>query len=319
MAKEIGGYMELEHFHGKEMYPDLYKVNLGRTALVWLLQRIEHRRVFIPAYICESVIDSAAHAGFDVVLYGLDEELEPVWGPEGAPEPDDILYLVNYYGQLAQERIERCRDEFSCVIVDNAQAFYDRPVDGVHTIYTARKFFGLSDGAYIATDIDTAHDDITTDSSAGRMKHLIGRLEGSARDYYSEMLAVSDTFGTEIPRRMSPLTENLLKGIDYEYVRNRRRDNYHTLSRLLPDDNPFNRLMPECPWSYPYHHENGPELRKFLASRSIFVPTNWSYLLKKMPEGTLEHDWAADILPLPVDQRYSEEEMNIIAKAIREF
>lgn len=32
MKQEIGGYLELEVFHGKEYYPDLVKVNLGRTA-----------------------------------------------------------------------------------------------------------------------------------------------------------------------------------------------------------------------------------------------------------------------------------------------
>ena len=35
MKKEIGGYFELEDFGGKEYYPNLYKVNLGRTALRW--------------------------------------------------------------------------------------------------------------------------------------------------------------------------------------------------------------------------------------------------------------------------------------------
>ena len=38
MKQEIGGYLELEVFHGKEYYPDLVKVNLGRTALCWLLE-----------------------------------------------------------------------------------------------------------------------------------------------------------------------------------------------------------------------------------------------------------------------------------------
>ena len=38
MKKEIGGYFELEDFGGKEYYPNLYKVNLGRTALRWLMR-----------------------------------------------------------------------------------------------------------------------------------------------------------------------------------------------------------------------------------------------------------------------------------------
>ena len=107
--REIGGYMELEHMRGSEFYPELHRLNLGRTAFVWLLQNIPHNRVFIPQYICRSVPDSAAAAGFNVVRYRLDEHLQPVWGSEGAPGADDILYLVNFYGQLSPEEIRSWR------------------------------------------------------------------------------------------------------------------------------------------------------------------------------------------------------------------
>lgn len=314
--KEIGGYLGLESFRGREYYPGLYRLNLGRTALVWLLQRIRHRRVFIPSYICSSVIHSAEQAGFDVVTYGLDEALNPVWTESGSPEPDDILYLVNYYGQLSPDEIASYRDAYPCVIVDNAQAFYDRPVEGVHTLYSARKFFGVSDGAYLATDIDVSSDDIPADRSTDRLGYLAGRTEDGARAHYSGMLAVSDSFADEIPRRMSLLTANFLKAVDYSYVRDKRRENYMALSSLLPDDNPFLKRMPECPFAYPYRHENGVALRKHLAENNVFVPTNWTYLLTDMPADSLEYQWSSDILPLPVDQRCGEEDMRRIADLI---
>ena len=321
MPKEIGGYMELENFRGNELYGSLHKFNLGRTALVWLLRNIEHRRVFIPEYICNSVPDSAEAAGFEVVRYALDGSLEPVWGPAGEPGRDDIFYLVSFYGQLTEEDILKYHDRYPLMIVDNAQAFYDAPVslEGIHTIYTARKYFGLSDGAYVASSIPVDYDSMETDVSGGRISHLTGRLEENARGHYGEMLAVSDSFGSETPKRMSLLTENLLRGIDYDYVRQKRCENYRILQNLLPDDNPFNRHMPSAPFAYPFHHPDGVELRKHLAAQNIFVPTNWSYLLKKLPEGSLEYEWSANILPLPVDQRYGEEEMRIIADAVLNY
>ena len=210
------------------------------------------------------------------------------------------------------------------LIVDYAQAFYDEPVrePGIHTIYTARKYFGLSDGAYVASNAAGAAEDyalLETDCSGSRMKHLSGRLENNARDYYSDMLAVSSTFSDAIPMKMSPLTENFLGAIDYDYVQKKRLENYRTLSELLPGSNPFTQIMPSCPFAYPYYHEDGVALRKYLASQNIFVPTNWSYLLKTMPADSLEYKWSADILPLPVDQRYGREEMEIIANAIKSF
>lgn len=329
MNKEIGGYMELEHFRGAEMYGNLYKFNLGRTAFVWILQHVKHKRVFIPEYICSSVPGSAAAAGFKVVSYGLDEDLEPVWGPEGAPNEEDILYLVSYYGQLTEDTIRRWHEKHLIIIADYAQAYYDAPIDlpGVYTIYTPRKYFGLSDGAYVAlpsearTALSADYDSLKRDRSGGRIAHLTGRLEGNARDHYSEMLAASDEFATAEPAKMSLLTENFLRGIDYGFVQQKRCENYRILQELLPDNgpNPFIKRMPSAPFAYPYYHEDGINLRKYLAEQNIFVPTNWSYLIKKLPEGSPEYKWSADILPLPVDQRYGREEMEIIADAIKSY
>ena len=36
-----------------------------------------------------------------------------------------------------------------------------------------------------------------------------------------------------------------------------------------------------------------------------------------MPEDSLEFDYAANILPLPCDQRYSPEDMDIVAEVLK--
>ena len=321
MAKEIGGYLELEHFTGEEYYPDLLRLNLGRTALMWMIRALGCRRIFIPRYICESVIYGARRTGCEVVLYAIDETLRPLLSPEDLPGENDWLYVTNYYGQLSDEDIRELHRAFSGrIIVDHAQSFYQKPIDGIPCLYTCRKFFGLSDGAYVyAPSAAEDPDALPLDRSADRFAHILGRLEDTAREHYSEMLEVNHTFDDAPPARMSRLTENLLRGIDYEFVRRRRLENYTALQQLLPSDNAFTRRTPSAPFAYPYYHSDGIRLRKALAAKSIFVPTNWTYLLESLPEGSLERDWSANILPLPVDQRYGPEEMQIIADAIRNY
>ena len=51
----------------------------------------------------------------------------------------------------------------------------------------------------------------------------------------------------------------------------------------------------------------------------IFVPTNWRNILEEFDRDTMEYDWAANVLPLPCDQRYGAEEMQYIADSIREW
>ena len=117
---------------------------------------------------------------------------------------------------------------------------------------------------------------------------------------------------------MSKSTQNVLKGIDYDRVIRKRRENYAVLKKLLPSDNPFTVNDPFAPFAYPFYHPRGIELRKELAAKKIYVQTNWKYLLDKMPETSPEHVWSADILPLPVDQRYGPDEMKYIAEVIKQ-
>lgn len=318
MTKEIGGYLELEHFTGREYYPDFPRVNLGRTALVWLLRSVKCEALFMPYYICDTVTDAVRREGVRVVNYPLDEQLRPVFAPGSEPGRGDWIYLVNYYGQLSREEICAFRSRYDNVIVDNAQAYYDPPAEGVHTIYTCRKFLGVSDGAYLATNVPLCSIS-EEDHSLEYIQHLLGRFEQDASAWYGRMLQIAENFEHTPVRKMSVLTENLLRAVDDEHVIRRRRENYLTLRELLPSDNPFTKKMPAAPFAYPYAHENGVQLRKALAAQKIYVPTNWSALLKSCPEDSLEYRWSADILPLPVDQRYGAEDMKRIAEAIREY
>lgn len=150
------------------------------------------------------------------------------------------------------------------------------------------------------------------------MKHILGRYEQDAGTYYKDMLANAAKYeGMEL-RQMSRLTQNLLKAVDYETAKAKREENYRILSELLPSENIFNQIIPEGPFAYPYFHANGMELRRRLAAKKIFVPTYWKNILESCERDSLEYIWAADILPLPCDQRYGAEDMKYMAAVVRE-
>ena len=174
MKQEIGGYLELEVFHGKEYYPDLVKVNLGRTALCWLLESRKIETLYLPFFLCDSVIDACERQGTHVIFYPLDKDLAPVLPPDLSLHTGEYLYLVNYYGQLTDEKILYYKKHYKNIIVDHTHAFYQRPLPGVDTLYSCRKFFGLSDGAYLSTDA-TLTAEKEQDVSAKRMGHILGR------------------------------------------------------------------------------------------------------------------------------------------------
>ena len=318
MKQEIGGYLELEVFHGKEYYPDLVKVNLGRTALCWLLESRKIETLYLPFFLCDSVIDICLRQGIHVNFYSLNEDLTPALSPDLSLHPREYLYLVNYYGQLTDEKILAYQKIFGNIIVDHTHAFFQKPLKGVDTLYSCRKFWGVSDGAYLSTDAVLPMDK-PVDHSNKRMGHILGRYEENAGVYYQEMLQNAARYeGMEI-RRMSRLTENLLGAIDYETGRRKREENYRILSEALPSEFIFTRVTPEGPFVYPYYHKEGLKLRRWLAEHKIFVPTYWKNILEECTESSLEYQWAADVLPLPCDQRYGKEEMQYMAERIKEW
>ena len=318
MKKEIGGYFELEDFGGKEYYPNLYKVNLGRTALRWLLEGRGYTKIYLPVFLCESVTEACEQHGIRISRYQLGAELN-VLLPRKKLGESECLYLVNYYGQLTDEKILAYQKIFGNIIVDHTHAFFQKPLPGVDTLYSCRKFLGVSDGAYLSTDAELEPEKKPLDHSMGRMEHILGRYEYDAGTFYQKMLDNAANYHEMEIRRMSRLTGNLLRTMDYSGIKTRREKNYRLLAKLLPSRNAFTGKVPEGPFAYPYYHKNGLELRHWLAGRKIFVPTNWRNILEEFDRDTMEYDWAANVLPLPCDQRYGAEEMQYIADSIREW
>ena len=226
-------------------------------------------------------------------------------------------YLGTRLSILTDEKILAYQKIFGNIIVDHTHAFFQKPLKGVDTLYSCRKFWGVSDGAYLSTDTSLTENK-TVDYSAERMKHILGRYEHNAGTYYKDMLENAAKYDGMELRQMSKLTQNLLKAVDYDRAKKKREENYRILGELLPSESIFNQTVPEGPFAYPYFHADGMKLRRYLAEKKIFVPTYWKNIIENSETKSLEYTWAANILPLPCDQRYSVEDMKYMASVVRE-
>ena len=247
---EIGGYLELEHFDGREYYPDAVALNCARNAFAYLIEARHIHDVWIPWFVCASVEQAAGRYDLDVHRYAVDNRLRPDWstielGPEG------YLYLIDYYGLLSDDEIrEAAARADNRIVVDEVMAFFHKPVDGLDTIYSTRKFFGVPDGAYLSTD---AHIDreLPTDESFDRMRFVLGRFERSANEFYQLASDNNKFFITEDIKLMSPLTHNILRAVDYPRVMSIRERNYAYLRTRLDGINGLSVCDHPGPFMYP--------------------------------------------------------------------
>jgi len=312
--KEIGGYFGLEHFTDRAMYSDLIAVNSARNALVYLIKARKIKKLFIPYFLCDSVSSVCDREGCAYDCYHIDKEFRPLF--ERKLGEGEYLYVVNYYGQLDDRFVLSLKKKHGRIILDNVQAFFSLPVAGIDTLYSCRKFFGVPDGGYVATDA-ILEGDMPQDISMDRMKHILGRYEGAcAGDYYGDFKENDRSFVDLELRRMSKLTRNLLNAIDYEHVKRKREENFKVLHDALGDQNKLSVKLPAGPYAYPFYCKDGMKVKRLLAERKIFVATLWPNVLHL--DASLEKDYAENILPLPCDQRYGKEDMfRIIAEVLK--
>lgn len=314
--KEIGGYFSFERLINDEYHHNLIRINTARNALLYILKAKEIKKVYLPYFLCNSVSEMLHKNGYEFEHYKINDEFMPQFN--GNIQNNECLYVVNYYGQLSNEKVTLLKQKFNQIILDNTHAFFQKPLSEVDTLYSCRKFFGVPDGAYLSTNKKIGEQLEVDASSNLRMKHLLGRFEGKASDYYSNFQEAERLFKVEPLKYMSEFTQNILGAIDYENVRQIRNRNYSFLESELKNSNKLSLVVPDGAFAYPLYIENGMEIRKRVIKRNIYIPTLWPNVLENMSAESLEYKWAANILPLPCDQRYTIEDMEYIINCLQE-
>lgn len=312
---EIGGYLELEHFDGREYHEGAVCLNAARSCLLYLVEARGIGRIWIPAFLCDSVPQSLKTAGVGVSTYEVTADLRPDYDSIDLRE-GDYLYLVDYYGQLDEKDVLAARD--ACggrLVLDEVQAFFRRPLPGIDTIYCCRKFFGVPDGGYLYTDAHLERK-LPQARSSQHMVHVLGRMDDGANVHYGEYSASEHLFGSEPVAAMSELTHNLLRAIDYQAVAEARLRNFSLVSERLGTRNELAPVARAGAYMYPFLTRGASPIRKAMQQRKVYVPTLWpgSASLEGM-SGRLSRD----ILPLPIDQRYGVDDMTYMCDLLLEL
>jgi len=311
----IGGYFELELNKGEEFHKNAIRLNTGRNAFEYILRAKGYKKVYLPYYTCDVMLEPIRKLNIDCQFYNIDRQFRPIFDFSNI-ENNDVFVYTNYFGlcdNITKEVSLLCKN----LIVDNSQAFYSMPLPQVDTFYSARKFFGVPDGAYLYTD-KLLHNNFETDFSYQRFQHLLGRIDVGAEDFYSEFKKNDEALINQPIKLMSKLTQHLLSGINYEAIAKIRIDNFQYLHSKLKKSNNLNieLINKNVPTVYPYLTINGIELKRKLIKNKVFVVTYWPNESICYDHNTIEFNLLNDLLPLPIDQRYNEEVLKKIIELI---
>ena len=311
----IGGYFSLELPLFKEYHQGAIKLNTGRNCLEYILRCRHYKKVYIPYYTCDVILEPFHKLGTKYSFYHINLDFEIV--DDIHPQMGEAILYTNYYG-LKQRYVEKLAERYGQqLIIDNTQAFYAKPIDGIDTFYTCRKFFGVPDGAYLYTD-KLLDEELEQDVSYERMSFLLKRIDLGAEAGYADFREQSHLLIGQPIKRMSKLTERLMQSIDYEKSAHTRRNNFCILHELLKKTN-NNRITLDdnaVPMVYPYYSDKE-RLREYLINNKIFIARYWPNVLEWCQSGDWEYQLSENLVFLPIDQRYNEEAMEIILNLIK--
>lgn len=313
MMKEIGGYIELDQYHLPMLHEKAIALNCGRNCLAYLILTKKIEKLVIPYFLCDSVKKLCEREHVKVRYYHIDQSFMP---ENVEIQEDEWLYIVNYYGQYTCEQICSLKKQYDRIIVDNAQAYFCDPIENIDTLYTCRKFFGVADGAFLYTD-KTLETELEIDESFERMHFILGRFERTASEFYGEYASNNHMFANEPVKQMSRLTKNLLHAVDYDHIKSQRTANFECYAERLCNINSLELHTAEGAFAYPLLIEDGARVRKKLQAMKLYIPTLWPNVAAETPKDSLEYHYSNDILPLPCDQRYGEDEIDYIVSQIK--
>lgn len=312
----IGGYFELELPQpGPFLHERAILLNTGRSCFEHVIAAARARRVLLPDYTCDVMLEPLRKLGIEHRFYAVEESLEIAGSPD--PAPGELLVYTNYFGLKGEYCRHLAKRHGDRLVLDCSQALFFPPPEECHSFYSPRKFVGVPDGGCLYTPWSLAAP-VANDASHERYSALVGRIDMGPEAAYAAFKAREAALADLPILGMSASTRRLLRLIDFDAVAQRRRENFARLHDAL---GARNRLVldlgdEDVPMVYPYWTDD-PNLRERLRSVRIFVGTYWPNVFDWCREGELALELARNLLPLPIDQRYGPGAMDrIVATAV---
>ncbi len=288
----------------------------GRSCFNLILKSLKPKKVYLPFYICDVMLVPLTENGTQYEYYSIDQNLDPLFS-KPLLEGEYFVY-VNYFG-IKSDTVAHLYRRFQLnLIVDNTQAFFEKSLSYLN-FNTCRKFFGVSDGAFLysPSSLTMGTEFISHSNNEINNEHLIDLKEGRREVAFKKYQEAEIRFDTKI-EAISDYSFDLINGIDMNWVKVKRQENFSVLHKGLSKFNALSIDVGESvPFCYPFL-----SLKKInrldLIKMKIFFPILWPNVNEGgVADFSVEKNLAECCFPLPIDHRYGASEMNFIVEQIQ--
>lgn len=298
-----------------------FMLHNARSILAEIVQTVKVSRVWFPAYICSDFVEGAANTQVDFYPVGEKLEADIDW-LSNRLAPGDLVVVIAYFGRAANADILELASMRSDVlwIEDRAQAFDCGPRWADWTIYSPRKLVGVPDGG-IGVKLTGSAEQPASDKVCSVASHLPGMaryedIESANNNWWFPLFRQAEGEMKVSNRAISRLTHAILSATDSSEIAYRRFANYSILAARLNEFGILPHDMKDVPFGYPIRLRDCDRVWARLIAKRVFAPRHWADLPSPADNFAIEHALSRQLITLPCDQRYSPDEMHILADLV---
>lgn len=318
---EVGGYFEFDLPDlGQFPYPKAIKYVSARSAFFDLLAQNNIKKIWMPKFICDSMIEPLLILDIDIQYYDLDERFYP--NIPSCLEANSYLLYVNYFGLCTNIQKELLSIyPGSQLIFDHSQAFFVKPFDCFATIYSIRKFLPVAEGGLLICETLTEpnYEYRDVEDMLQQYQHCFIRRLSNASEAYKIFNDNEMSLNGCTPKNISGITEELINCFDYSSIQSKRLENFKFLHTFLGSINQLHIDIDNLtsPLTYPLLLEK--KISNSLIDNNIFTPTYWLDSLQRLDAESFETKFVLNTTHIICDQRYTQQEMQFQIDKIREY
>ena len=302
----------------------------ARSGLAYVIKQLSPSVVWLPSYLCVSVLEAVNKCMTEVKFYEVSYNLEIralEW--TGQVRKGDVVVFIDYFGCPYDVSLaNRIKERGAWILEDACQALLSE--NNGHAsdfiLFSPRKFLAVPDGGIIGINCDVGMVDerlecAPVDWWLKAFNATVLRrefdLNGGDRRWF-DLFQETDTNGPIGDYAISELSKVLLmNSFDYPTIAERRIENYQVLLERLKDIALIADISSKIvPLGFPIHLEMRDKLRQTLFEHEIYPPVHWHINGLVPIKYSDSHRLASKIMTLPCDQRYDSEDMERIADIV---
>ena len=291
----------------------------GRAGVYHLVKTLRPGTVWMPSYLCVTMIECITHRRETIRFYPVDGALtlsDLEWLKQ--VRRGDIVCVIDYFGHHSSTNVKRAaRAAGAWVLEDACQALM---TDGLgeeadYLLFSPRKFLGVPDGGVLVPLNGDSFAKVVLDEAPARwwltmfgaslLRREFDRRGGDSTDRrWFELFREADANAPQGAFAISSLSKALLfEAFDYDSIAERRRANYRVLWQqlapiaLLPKSNP--EVVPLGFVVRLKTLEERDRIRHQLIAQNIYPPVHWP-IHKVVPERFVDSHRLCDHHDAPV-------------------